>query len=131
MGSMPPTISVSVRWHSSSAAVGLFVGSKLPAIFDLRDAAPTGRCAIPEDRHLFPIQWNAAQSLPPTSYRLQPSDVFSGRSTLKANEEKPTQYDSAKNSLAQPRHTFLSSTRHAHPRPHLPRSGRRHSGLPP
>lgn len=52
---LPADTPVSVRWSSSFAAVGLFVGGALSAIFDLRTAVPTGRWADPEDSSLFPV----------------------------------------------------------------------------
>lgn len=56
MTELPADTSVSVRWSSSAAAVGLFVGDTLSAIFDLRSAKPTGRWADPADNRLFPVR---------------------------------------------------------------------------
>ncbi|MCB5946117.1 DUF2251 domain-containing protein [Acidocella sp. KAb 2-4] len=52
---LPAGTPVSVRWSSSAAAVGLFVGGTLLAIFDLRTATPIGRWADPADNRLFPV----------------------------------------------------------------------------
>lgn len=50
---LPADTPVSVRWSSSEAIVGLFVGGALSVIFDVRSAVPISRWAEPDDRLLF------------------------------------------------------------------------------
>ena len=53
---LPANTLVSIKWSSKAAAVGLFIGGSLSAIFDLRAASPEGRWSDPEDAVLFQTQ---------------------------------------------------------------------------
>jgi hypothetical protein len=50
---MPANTLVSIRWSSHAAAVGLFIGGSLLAIFDLRAVPPEGRWVVSDDTFLF------------------------------------------------------------------------------
>ena len=53
---MPANAPVALRWDSAGDAVGLFVGYKLIAVFDLRSEGQMGRWASDEDKRLFTLQ---------------------------------------------------------------------------